>query len=211
MRANKIFYFIFFLFSMLVAFSSSRLYAEGLQSRVVNIANVFTLNLPLEWTEIPSSEIEVFSARVKNLNPRLKKQHYEFGLSRSGKKFFSYPYILVQIDRSGRVSEPSLEELVKSKRLTQLTGEQINSEFSNVLSKINSGETVYDSQNKIVWFSIVSEIKGVGEVAMLSASKLTKFGSINLYCYLLRGEHNLYAPVFEKLVEEMKVVPEFEW
>ena len=79
----------------------------------------FTICLPEEWEEVPKQQLEAFSAAMAaQIKDASMIQTFEYGFQRgSTTNGLHYPYILVQIKNTGRISESqlrSLPELEKS-------------------------------------------------------------------------------------------------
>jgi hypothetical protein len=161
----------------------------------------FTLHLPIDWKPIPGDVLNAYTREIARLAPQAEKQIYDYGFQRADThKWFAYPYILVQVKRSGRIPEDQLRSLTK-------IGEAMDSSFAKAGESISSfatngkiGETVLDPATHTLWTRIAIDVKGVGTINGLIGTVLTEAGFIQISCYAKEKEFPGYLPVFEAIV-----------
>jgi hypothetical protein len=161
----------------------------------------FTLYLPDDWKPIPGDVLNEYSRAIAKLAPQVEKQTYDYGFQLSAsQKWFIYPYILVQVKRSGRIPEDELRSLAR-------IGEAMDSSFTKARESLSSfatngtiGETVLDSSTHTLWTRISIDVKGAGTVNGLVGTVLTEAGFIQISCYAKEKEFPGYLPAFETIV-----------
>lgn len=161
----------------------------------------FTLFLPDDWKPIPGDVLDAYSRAIAKLAPQVEKQTYDYGFQLSAaRKWFTYPYILVQVKRSGRVPEDQLRSLAR-------IGEAMDSSFAKARESLSSfatngtiGETVLDASSHTLWTRIAIDVKGAGTINGLVGTVLTENGFIQISCYAKEREFPGYLPVFETIV-----------
>lgn len=162
----------------------------------------FTLHLPTDWKPIPADVLDAYSREIAKLAPQTEKQVYDYGFQLSAaRRWFTYPYILVQVKRSGRVPEDQLRSLSK-------IGEAMDSSFAKAGKSLSSfaangkiGETVLDPSTHTLWTRMSIDVKGVGTINGLIGTVLTETGFIQISCYAEEQEFRGYLPVFEAIVK----------
>lgn len=161
----------------------------------------FTLYLPDHWKPIPGDVLDAYSRAIAKLAPKVEKQTYDYGFQLSAaQKWFTYPYILVQVKHSGRVPEDQLRSLAR-------IGEAMDSSFAKARESLSSfatngtiGETVLDASSHTLWTRIAIDVKGAGTINGLVGTILTENGFIQISCYAKEKEFPGYLPVFETIV-----------
>ena len=203
---SKISSMVFCLFIIIVSFSPGQLARAEKQ----NMGD-FSITLPDGWSEISRETIDTFEAQMKELSPNKKKhEHYDYGFSaQPSDAGFSYPYSLFQIKNSGRLSQDQFSEF--NKLDDTKVADQLEKDFSGVLTKMSTGKMLYDEANNIIWMKIEFEVNGVGPVRALCGMIPTEKGFINAYCYSLVDEWDIYKNDFKDFIKSLKPSPELEY
>jgi hypothetical protein len=72
----------------------------------------FSISPPPGWREIPTDVIAACEKDIARKAPNAPSQHYDYGFQPADSKtWFDYPYILIQVRESGRLSERQLGAL----------------------------------------------------------------------------------------------------
>lgn len=103
----------------------------------------FSLELPPGWLQIPQSAIAETQQEILRRAPNAPKVRYDYGFQfGSTDQWFSYPYILVQVKRSGRIPEQELA------RIAQLPLGNAAAKFQErtreLVSEVEIGKPRYD-------------------------------------------------------------------
>ena len=76
----------------------------------------FTIRLPAGWREIPKDVIDTQFKAMAELAPQLPRQTYDCGFQLdASSRWFQYPYILVQVQNTGRPPDFPLKSLSRVK------------------------------------------------------------------------------------------------
>ncbi len=160
----------------------------------------FTIRLPADWKPIPRDMLTKYSRAVAELTRDTEKQVYDYGFQRAdAPNWFTYPYILIQVRRTGRISEAQL------KSIKQLQGDLDNSmarmqqAMSTVVSDARTGEMVYDPGAHILFSQMRMDIKEIGTIRGLIALLLTEEGGIHIAGYAKGDDFAHYLPLFETI------------
>ena len=166
----------------------------------------FTMYLPENWVEIPNEFLNQYSEKLSELAPQIGKQIYDYGFQLTPvDTWMAYPYILVQVKRTGRISE---EELRQYKRINDGVSEQIEEvgdSISSMLSNTQLGETLYDAANQIMWVTISFDLQETGKVTAQIAVKLTEFGVIQIIGYATENTFASFQPLYQEVAKQIRL------
>lgn len=172
----------------------------------------FTIYFPENWVEIPSDVLNQYSETVHRLAPQASKQTYDYGYQHQPfDTWMSYPYVLIQVKRTGRLPE---SELKKYKRIEEgfrkgMSG--IENKMSGLVSQAQQGKPIYDSPHHILWMTMSMNVQNVGPVSALLALKLTEFGIVQVMMYATQNTFDTYEPVFRKIATNMTLTREVQY
>jgi len=134
--------------------------------------------------------------------PTAEKQTFAYGFQHSSTQgWLTYPYILVQIKKTGRVSEAQLKSVQQVKQGLEKGAEKVQNSMSAIVSGARFGEPIYDPAAHILFTRIGMDVKEVGAVKGLMALLLTQEGIIQIAAYTKASEFESYAPVFESIAK----------
>ncbi len=166
----------------------------------------FTLSLPDGWVEIPRDAIDSYEKKMAELAPSVHAQHYDSGFQLgSPGKWFSYPYVLIQVNTRGRIQESRLEQLKENIIPNVLDQKE---RFSAIMSDIKVGEMLYDSRNNIIWMRMELDIRGFGPVTGLAGMVPTERGFIQAIGYCRKDDYKKYENAFRSIL--VSVTPDAE-
>lgn len=166
----------------------------------------FTVHLPAGWKPIPRDILDAYSAAMAKMAPGAEKQTFNYGFQLSAsRKWFEYPYILIQINRAGRVPEEQLESLGRIEQAMGKGFEKTRESLSSIVDDARLGKTSYEPSSHILWTVIALDVKGFGKVRGLIGSLLTEDGFIQISCHARDQDFPGYLPVFESIVRKTDV------
>ena len=178
---------------------SSAVHADQLYKK-----DVFSISLPDGWVEMPRHIIDAYEKGMARLAPNAPRQHYDYGFQLGNeRKWFKYPYILVQIQNTGRIPKSQLEKLEGYS--VQKGLEKHKNDSSPVMEDIQTGKMYYDKTKKIIWLRIESNVVGVGTISGLSGLIPTEKGIIQVSGYSTKSDNSTYEPVF--VASAMSITP----
>lgn len=165
----------------------------------------FTLRLPNGWIAIPKDILDAHSEGIAEMVPQAPKQVFDYGFQLEQSEYWlEYPYILVRVDRSGRISDAQLRSFRKLEdAFSDAEEKKMQDLLSPLISSIEYGEFLYDSSSHILWRQVVMDVRGVGEIKGLVALLLTEFGAIQIMGYAKANDFEYYAPVFEAIAKNV--------
>ena len=166
----------------------------------------FTLHLPSDWKPIPKEVLDKYSLAIAKMAPQAEKQVYDYGFQRSdAPKWFSYPYILVQVKRSGRIPEEQLKTLKRIEKAMDESFSKTTDSLSAITSNASLGEPIYDPASHILWTRIAIDIKKTGTVRGLIGTILTGEGFVQIAGYAKDDDFGTYLPIFESVVSTTEI------
>ncbi len=172
----------------------------------------FSVTLPSGWVEAPPEALRTMEAAIEQASQGAINQQFEYGYQlASASVWFEYPYILVQVKRSGRVPEGQLAQHKRSHSEIREGMEKAEESFGAFLSGIEQDETLYDEGNHVLWSTITMNVQGVGDVRALIAVKLTEFGFIQLMGYATRDTFAQYSPIFREAVHTLDIAEQYKY
>lgn len=175
-------------------------------SQTITTPDGITIHLPIKWKQIPKSVIEEVYKEFYDQNPRALRQTFDHGFQADSEEWFSYPYILIQVQHTGRIPEfalkkmPNLDDIFKEK--AHETADAISA-----ISDISMGKTVYDSTLRILWSSGKAHYESIGYVKMLAGGHLTEDGFVYVYAYSIEADFPRYEKLFEQIISRIKLEP----
>jgi len=163
-----------------------------------------TLNLPIDWVPIPSEVIQrhMDAAASSSVNPAEARRamNYVYAAQRKAEDYFAYPYLLVQILNTGRISEAKLKSLSSDayRKGVAEGKEQAEGWFPNVLqgSKLMQ---IYDPTTKRLWVEFSSTVAGLGSMNALQTMIPTETGFVAINMYCKEGDFTSLAPLFREI------------
>jgi len=172
----------------------------------------FSVVLPAGWVEAPAEALRHIESGISELSGGASKARYDYGYQlSSAKTWFEYPYILVQVNRSGRIPEGQLTQYEKIESGLRSGVEMTAESLGTILSSIKQGETLYDERDHVLWSTFTTSVQGLGAVSGLIAVKLTEFGFIQLMGYSTEGTYEKYSPIFRQAVRTLLIPGEHQY
>jgi hypothetical protein len=192
--------------ALLVAFHTNALcYADDL-SQIVKTSDGFTIHLPEYWIAIPQNVLDSYSEAVSKMMSNTEKQPYAYGFQlSSSQNWLDYPYILIQVKKSGRISEGQLKSIKKVRRELDKGVKKNQDKMATIVSDVQVGETIYDFSSHILFSKMDMDVRGIGLVKGFMAILLTEEGAIEIFCYATASEFSDYAPIFERIARGVVV------
>lgn len=161
----------------------------------------FSIRLPGDWEQVPGEVLKAYSRAMRDLAPGADLPAYDYGYQPSGAgRWLAYPYILLQVRRTGRVPEEELSEYRQFRDAAEEGIRAAGEKAGGLFSSLALGETLYDPGDRILWMTMQAEVEGAGPFKALVALKLTSEGFIQLMCYSDADEFGRYIPLFEEIV-----------
>jgi len=162
----------------------------------------FAITIPTGWHAISESQIQEMVAAIRKAAPTATVPDFRYGYQAQTDRWFSYPYVLIWVNPSGRVPEHQLEKIAKID-LSKST-DKLRSSMGDVVSAFEVGNAAYDPATHIVWMTSEATYSDVGKVGILSGGVQTEQGIIWVYGYALRDTFERYKPTFIGITESVQ-------
>ncbi len=166
-----------------------------------NARDGFRISIPPDWQEIPESKIAEKVAAVRKASPDIQVPDFQYGYQARSDQWFTYPYVLVSIKRSGRVPEYQLAKLQNVD--WSVGGKAVQNLSDGQISHLEMGKVAYDPSTHIIWMASEATYPEVGKVGILNGSVQTQEGSIWVYGYALRDTFEANKPTFAQIAESV--------
>jgi len=168
--------------------------------------NGFSISLPDGWVEIPRGAIDSYEKTVAELAPNAPAQHYDCGFQlESGKNWFEYPYVLIQVKNIGRIPESQLEKLEGVS--LQKTLDDQKDRLSTIMSGAQAGKMIYDRQNRMIWMRMEFNVRDVGPVTGICGMIPTEKGFIQVNGYCAKNIYSRYEQILRAIATSMTPDP----
>ena len=172
--------------------------------QIINTNEQFSMRLPTGWQQIPNSVLEEYKESVRLSTSDGKIPNYSYAFQKIDKKgnYFEGPYILVRVINA-HMSKTDIEKLTNTK-LDEKSLNEIKNNLPNIVSNINLGTYVYDTDGNVIWNKSRASVDGEYVIA-LTALKVTKTKTICIYCSSLESDFIKYSQAFEDFVKLIKL------
>jgi|AntAceMinimDraft_9_1070365.scaffolds.fasta_scaffold00206_1 hypothetical protein len=173
-----------------------------------NAKEGLTLKLPHNWVRIPGEVLDEHSRKLQLTAPDAEKSAYDYGFQLSGAKhWFACPYILIWLNKSGRIPEGKMEKLTKENRSVGEVSKPIEEKISGI-PNTEVGEILYDSNDHTLWMTFMADAE---KIKGLIATKLTRKGCIQIVCYAEDRDFSEYRKLFEDIVNNIYLSKDMEY
>lgn len=175
-------------------------------------ADGFSMHLPENWKPIPKDVLDKYSRAIAKMAPKAEKQFYDYGFQRAdAPKWFAYPYILVQVKRSGRIPEEQLESLKRIEQAMDDSFAKATDSLSSFTSNASIGEPLYDPASNTLWTQVAIDVNEIGTVRGIIGAILTNEGFVQVACYARNADFKEYFPTFEAVVKNTEIRKELNY
>jgi hypothetical protein len=175
-------------------------------------ADGFKITLPGDWEEIPSEVLDSFVENMAALAPNMPKQSFQYGYQRaSDGKWFTYPYILVQVKTNGPVAEDEAIKFTRQPGIIENETKSLQAKTSNFVGGFRATGVTYDKQRHILRMQSRMEVADVGDVNFTMAMFLTSIGELNFNCYTKESDAELTRDIFEPAISSIQLAKNFTY
>jgi hypothetical protein len=169
-----------------------------------NAKEGFTLKLPYNWIRIPGEVLDEHSRKLQQAAPDAEKLVYDYGFQLSGTGYWlACPYILICLNKTGRIPEGKMKKLTKEKKGSKPIEEKISG-----IPNTEVGEILYDPDDHTLWMTFLADPE---KVKGIIATKLTREGCIQIVCYAIDKDFNEYRKLFEDIVKNIYIGEDLEY
>jgi len=170
----------------------------------------FVMDLPPGWVQIPAEAVEQAEKEVARRAPNARHPHSDYALQFGNRgQWFTYPYVLIHVDRQGRIPEP---ELAKADNFSSNAATaKATDALQNIASELDIGKMRYDPATHVLWVNTGSNVTGIGRVLGTSAIVPTQHGHIDVSGYSLERDFVGFVSVFHDLVNSITPEPSMKY
>jgi len=167
----------------------------------------FSLTIPAGWEEIPEDAIVAYDKMLREELGYTSASTYDVAFQKISETYFTYPYIMLQIDKRGRWPENETKKLLSSdnwEKGVQQGVHTVEEQLPTLIQNSKVEQPIYDKEKNIIFTKVESEVAGVGKIVMLTAAILSNYGSINLYCYSAQDDFENDLPYFTRIIDSFR-------
>ena len=159
----------------------------------------FSLTFHPGWIAIPTEIITEAQLEMAKMAPNAPKPRYDYGFQFGSKEqWFTYPYILIQIKRTGRVPAIEFEKLDKLDSAE--ASEKLQKSVGQMMTEVEIGKARYDPAARVIWVNTGSNVAELGRVSGVSATIPTEFGFVQIIGYAKEQEFMGFLSSFREIV-----------
>lgn len=176
-------------------------------TRAVDVyGGLVTLDIPERWHEIPPDVLEFFSLQSAEESGGMVVEIYQHGFRPGNPEAdFAPPQILIQIKESGRLSYNQFLDLPPIEVVREKGDERLDGRMGPLLENFRLNEVFFDRENYSIHIANTLDLKYEGKTMVTSVSFLTERGLLTLHCYALISQHIAMNPVFEGIIESVRI------
>ena len=175
----------------------------------------FSLTLPNGWEEIPQNVIEEYVKLMQEQATESITMNYEAGFQlEDSPEWFTYPYIVIQINQKGKVPEAEFQKYMlsqKGKETMEKGATEVKEAFPLLINNLKFGESTYDRTKHIFFTKVRINVAYVGNTTGISAICLSKEGYVQINFYSLEQDFQKYLLYFEELINSFKFDKGYEY
>ncbi|WP_156180919.1 hypothetical protein [Desulfovibrio sp. TomC] len=170
----------------------------------------FSITLPPGWISVPADVIKSTEDEIiaRTNKPSIPRNNYAFQ-QKDTNRWFSYPYILINISNPGRIQEAKLQKISEQSFKNHYDKEE--KEMNGLVSDFREGRKYYDKNQKILWVFSKANIPAVGSVSIVEGIIPTNTGYIKIFCYAVDEHAILYQPIFQSIISSVIPSEEFAY
>jgi hypothetical protein len=195
-------------FCVIIAVAISR--QSTAESFVTN--DSFVVRFPPGWEETSREALDLLEAAIGDASKGTVTHRYDYGYQlASAEDLFEYPYVLMQVNRDGRIPEGQLIELERIEKELDEGIEIAADSLSAIISHSSQESPLYDERQHILWSTLSADYQGVGRIRALVAVKLTEYGFIQIMAYATDDTFGQYSPIFREVVDNLVLAKQHQY
>lgn len=166
----------------------------------------FSLTLSGDWKEIPGAVLQNYSNKMQQRFPNVHWLAYCYGYQlKTSRRWFSYPYILVQINNNEKIAPSGLghDEMFPAD-LQQLVG-RMRQGLSGCISGASADAPRYDEKKGMLWTTLTMNVKDYGKVKAFVGVKFTELGFIQFNGYAPADVFDSYLADFKNAFSDLQI------
>lgn len=184
---------------------SCQLLAMSLDKTVLTDEGV-SFHLPQDWERVPNEVLRQYTEALREAAPGVDVQVYNYAFQKMpSETWLSYPYVLVQIKKTGRMPESELKKYRAIDAGIAKGVQELKEQAQSLLSDIRTGETVYDASTHTLWMTMQSKVVEVGDIDAIVGVRLTEFGAVQIMGYSKHADFAEQRPILEAIINSVEM------
>lgn len=164
----------------------------------------FSLVFPSGWVRVPTDVLDGMQQVFKQKYSSAKVGYdYAFQYAPKDVQWFSYPYILIKVEHTGRLSIPELTDIVNTNNNS--VKQRLQRIMGNSISELEFGKSYYDPISRVVWLKSSAVWENSGTVTAIAAFVPTEYGLIQISGYATQENSEAFVSIFGDMVKSIKV------
>ena len=155
-----------------------------------------TLELPANWVAMPAIEIKVINAKNRLMAPG-QDVHFTTGFRPRGVAAGSFPYILVELYKTGATSYEQIEQVFA--KATPGGVIQSEGELPELIKEAKVGSVVLNRASNRIVNRLSMNAAEVGKIQEVTVGHLGAEGIVYLHCYALDQDFDNRLSDFVKI------------
>ncbi len=162
-----------------------------------------TLTMRPGWIQIPPEQVQRVREELQQQAPKVKIPVFDYAYQEASDEWFSYPYVLITIHRTGRISERDLESWAKVDLTSAV--DKVAKSASSVMTDASAGHMRYDESARVVWQEIETNLVDNQKIRGITAIIPTEFGLVRVHGYSRDADYARFAASFQRLIAEASI------
>ncbi len=163
----------------------------------------FSFTLPAGWVQIPASVVDSVG-KVLGITEK-----YDLAFQEQSSGYFTYPYVLTQIRRSGRLPESEIRQLLASGAFKKTMAEGYEEAIKEgalptFLKNAQLGEMLYDQTHNAIILKSEADIVGIGRVVSVSTMMLSDYGVVSMIFNTTKDDLGSDLADYDQIVTSFK-------
>lgn len=168
----------------------------------------FSFVVPDDWEKISDEALDTLNNRIRQgLDKKTRRIFYDLAFQKRNNKPSTYPYMLLQIRKDGRISEEKLQSYIATAKTGKdMSGmeEAVEAFFGDATKHYKIGEQGYYSKNKIFFVRTESYTPNVGKIISLMAKTFSNYGSVVIHFYSTEDSFGNDLPFFSRIIDSFR-------
>jgi len=158
----------------------------------------FSVIVPDGWVKMSNDDLQVHQKNAEALTQKGPPIVYSYGFQlENAVNGVTFPYILISIRTTGRLSEKTLEEM------EQLdfgkTVDKLNKDLDSSDLTYSNSKMVYDRKNKMIWLNMDGDLANGGKMRTISGLVPTEKGYIQTIGYCMDEDYQVYKDDYRNI------------
>lgn len=194
----------FLKFSLRCAISVTLLYIALGHAAIQLNYDSFSITIPDGWIEIPKEILDSGRHQLLQITPDADVPQYYCGFQlENAYNWLDYPYILVDIKKTGRIPKNEFRKFEQYKVQKDL--DKIQKNLSPIMSDLNYGQMYYEEKSNVIWSRGEVNLHETEKVCILSALIPTEEGFVGVSGFCRKIQSDQLEQIFQSVV--LSIIP----